>query len=1262
MSSTADDRNKCVRRRKGPFQDVTESDSDTDMPSPYKSSGRASRDQVDALDFFHEPMEDSIKDMRNENHVLDNAEQAACPSQPAESADLFLENTEGQSDVALPENDEVKVKSEPSSDDETELMIIDQADASSNAQEKWSVPRPPIVIDLATVKQEPSVDNEPMLPHFEGQSSIEALERRIQEIQSTAMARPLTSDECAEMMRVMAQISQGAKTPTAVTLPNPDPNEHAPGLGDEKKKKRKRKAPVANAAEYWARREEEERVRDAKQQGGVHKNTSRKAKRSRVSGNHDSDLDDEELDSLIEKILKPYDAIQQRADQGDLPTAPTITATRTNDQLKQMREAAPGYFDKKFLDKQKRELRQATRSWGPRAVHSKDGKWEVKGLVTPLLNHQLIVGAWMMGQELRTMPNLPRGGILADAMGLGKTIESLSCIVGNQASDSLKEAGKGATLVICPSGQMISQWMSEVKKHCGKIFSRSIIHFKAADKMDADTLSFFNIVFASYHQLRASIPSKKEYETMQKQLVDREEFDRWLKEQTGVLHQIEWHRVVLDEAHCIKNHLTHAAFASFELKAKYRWAVSGTPLINASHGKSFPPGASTSVDLCFEEFYPYLKLIRCPKIGDFGDYLREYEAGLEARKKRNKLANDVMYRRATDKLFRTQGDFFLGQPILNLPTTHPTHQYLTLSEEEMVIYRMMERCFRNKVNEDLKQGTEYAESQVKCYLTMLLRLRQAATHPFLLEGMMGEHFSLRDLQTTKEKLKALKGGATVYDQIGSWTQRQTITDPRIQKVFDEAEKMKQQSLQEARKESLEAMNSRLGGSKEQDEAEASTSQHTATTGSNEIATNDSDEVNSQDEVEEDEDGMVPQRTRPPGVGPEADWDSTAPIVKDEPQLDPFGRSKFGLVFDMNKQIEYLERLKKIDNAVCVVCRAQPPEVPVKGRCGCIFCGHCVMKHLADKGRNCPKCRRIIGYAKPFQAFNSDDTDDERKHDVGMPQENVKESEYSRGFDHTGFQHPEDDKKDKKPIRFLQISDRRPNVPLTPSAKMTALKETVLRWQAEAPDDKIIIFSQFNVVMKIIGRILESEGICFAYLSGKQNTEQRNKAVDEFQNGNKVKVLVVSLRAGGQCLNLTRGNRVILIELWWNHAVEQQAFARVFRIGQIKETHFVRFIVNTPIEARMLQMQVGKILSIDEALQDAAVRAPKISLEDIATLLGKVTTRGDHMHIESDYGDEFDSEDGPVEEHEEADLEDLVVPDDVVEYEEDQENGVISDDE
>ncbi|KAK1671408.1 P-loop containing nucleoside triphosphate hydrolase protein [Colletotrichum godetiae] len=1196
-----------------------------DDDGPERSEVRPAIVRQAESDIFDESVEDMIEESRRD---IPGSGRSPLPSYHGndELDDLFVPSEEWAPNVEPSHAGDVPIKSEES-DDDYDLMIIDQGEASSKARQEWVKPRGPWTIDLtpsSLVKKEPLANthhismahnskNEPGAEAFadgntsfhDSDSFVKELEKRKVELQSKALKVALSLEDISELCQVIAQLNQAqdkvkvsdnALSAAPSTAANVDQES---GECSGKKMKKISNPRIKSAADYWARQEEKDRIREetGQKRSRASQRSSRAIKRTSNSNNAraagDDDNENKRIERQIEALLHPTDAIQERAEVGDLTTIPEIIATTRADQLKKMRESAPEYFEPQFLDRQKRELLEATKAWGPRAVRAKNGFWEVKGLQSLMHHHQLIVGAWMMGRELKGTPKRPRGGILADAMGLGKTIETHSCIVGNQASESLRQDGKGATLVVVPSGQMISQWMSEVKKHCDKKFAKDIIHFKVGNKMDIEQLSSFNMVFASYHQLRDSIPSSKERLEKPKEIVDPEKYNEWLQESTGVLHRIEWHRVVLDEAHAIKNYLTHTAFACFELNAKHRWAVSGTPLINAATGELEHRHQMTGGFSYLAEFFSYLKFIRCHGIEEFSDYEREYRKGNSGR------------------LLHGAADF---EPA----TTIPTHQYLTLSKEEMVIFRMMERCFRRKINRDLETGD--ATKQMRCYLVMLLRLRQASTHPFLLEGMMAEYFTQSDLEATRKQLEELKGGSTVYNQIGSWTRRHQIASERIRDVIEQTYRLSQQQLLDDSKELLDAHNSQTI---EPDHGNATSRSHpqpgqpNAGEGPITIA-DDSDEVDSQDEVEEDEDGLVPERFLPPRAQPEHAASSN--VEAEEPRLQPFGCSDFGLAFDMSKQLEYLEKVMEIKKAQCVVCRKRSPEIPVKGR--------------------------------PLTPFDEDE-------DAESAAKTPNDKEYEKGFDCTGFQHTEDDKDDKHAVRFLQVADRYPHLPLTPSAKLTALKETVLTWQAEASDDKIIIFSQFNVVMKIVGRMLEAEGIDFAYLSGSQTTEQRNKAVDEFQNGDKIKVLIVSLRAGGQCLNLTRGNRVILIELWWNHAVEQQAFARVFRMGQIKETHFVRFIVDTPIEQRMLQLQASKILSIDAALQDDTARAPKISLQDIACLLGKVTMRdGLVTRVSADYddddddddddgggGDEEDDDDSEDENEEEGDLEGFVVPDD-----------------
>lgn len=99
---------------------------------------------------------------------------------------------------------------------------------------------------------------------------------------------------------------------------------------------------------------------------------------------------------------------------------------------------------------------------------------------------------------------------------------------------------------------------------------------------------------------------------------------------------------------------------------------------------------------------------------------------------------------------------------------------------------------------------------------------------------------------------------------------------------------------------------------------------------------------------------------------------------------------------------------------------------------------------------------------------------------------------------------------KSEIRFFHESDRySPGEPITPSAKATAIKATTLRWLHEAPDDKILIFSQFKKMSVIIGRMLQDEEISFIYFDGGLNSARKHSAVQAFQDDPNIKVMVSS---------------------------------------------------------------------------------------------------------------------------------------------------------
>lgn len=85
------------------------------------------------------------------------------------------------------------------------------------------------------------------------------------------------------------------------------------------------------------------------------------------------------------------------------------------------------------------------------------------------------------------------------------------------------------------------------------------------------------------------------------------------------------------------------------------------------------------------------------------------------------------------------------------------------------------------------------------------------------------------------------------------------------------------------------------------------------------------------------------------------------------------------------------------------------------------------------------------------------------------------------------------------------------------------------------------------------------------------------------------MLLASLRCGGLGLNLTMASKVIIIDPWWNQASEQQAFCRVFRIGQQDETFMSRMCVKNTIDERLIEMQREKQKEIDEVMDDRGKR-------------------------------------------------------------------------
>ena len=167
----------------------------------------------------------------------------------------------------------------------------------------------------------------------------------------------------------------------------------------------------------------------------------------------------------------------------------------------------------------------------------------------------------------------------------------------------------------------------------------------------------------------------------------------------------------------------------------------------------------------------------------------------------------------------------------------------------------------------------------------------------------------------------------------------------------------------------------------------------------------------------------------------------------------------------------------------------------------------------------------------------------------------------------------------------------------PSGKLDSVRE--LLEETTSGGHRVLIFSQFVSMLKLLGNELESLGLEYCYLDGQ--TTGRQQEVDRFQNG-KAPVFLISLKAGGYGLNLTAADTVIHFDPWWNPAVEAQATDRAHRIGQQNVVTAYKLIAEDTVEEKILRLQRRKRQVIDAALDDDQPMMQGLTSKDLEEVL------------------------------------------------------------
>jgi SNF2 family DNA or RNA helicase len=164
-----------------------------------------------------------------------------------------------------------------------------------------------------------------------------------------------------------------------------------------------------------------------------------------------------------------------------------------------------------------------------------------------------------------------------------------------------------------------------------------------------------------------------------------------------------------------------------------------------------------------------------------------------------------------------------------------------------------------------------------------------------------------------------------------------------------------------------------------------------------------------------------------------------------------------------------------------------------------------------------------------------------------------------------------------------------------------LEDVIHMLEATASEGhKVLVFSQFVRHLAIVREYLDQQDIKYAYLDGA--TKDRQAQVRSFQENDQVKIFLISLKAGGVGLNLTKAEYVFLLDPWWNPAVEAQAIDRAHRIGQENKVMIYKFITHNTVEEKIMALQERKMALAGELISTEESFMKSLSKEDIEALL------------------------------------------------------------
>ncbi|KAK6539075.1 hypothetical protein TWF694_010616 [Orbilia ellipsospora] len=755
----------------------------------------------------------------------------------------------------------------------------------------------------------------------------------------------------------------------------------------------------------------------------------------------------------------------------------------------------------------------------------------VDGLKVTLLPHQIRGLAWLLKQE----DSKVKGGILADDMGLGKTIQSISLILSNPMPSAkthtalerekyLKEHKISAethrgTLIVAPLA-LIKQWEKEIKEKTDNRY-RVLVHHGPGRTRAGKDLKTYDVVVTT------------------PQVLVSEHKDSLPTALIGCF-DVRWWRVIIDEAHTIKNHLAKSTIACYALRSHFRWCLTGTPLQN-------------NVD----ELQSLIRFLRVEPYADKGKWkqditrlLNSNKAGL-ALKRIRALLGSIMLRRtkavlqaasdekkdpkkakeAVDPKAKTEK----GEKTLKLDMVKRSVKTVSCAfdDDEDKFYRRLESRMDDRLNDLLFGNKKHGMAGV---LVIMTRLRQACNHPHLIAGKL-----------TEDKERVFTSTKTPKKSNGGSRASRMVDDTSLGEIDDLADIMNGMKLEnkpcevcqtELTKAELKEGYTRckpcredLGNlNKRFKEKRVSLHRQSLTPAKTDDGLDDlisglGGITVKDDEADGEEDEKIkvkpqPRRNRRIIIDSDEeddDDDELAPPVK-RIESDDDDEAEEGEEEDDEDEDDEDEN-------------DEDEEVD------------------DDESREYPENEFVDDEAIESSGEESDSAPDTTAEDITGITLSESDSEYESDVD------------EPDPSNSFA------------SAKIRNLMKILKKEVAE--ENKTIVFSAFTSMLDMIEPFLKHRGIKFVRYDGKMKNDDRERSLDTLRASPTCQVLLCSLKCGALGLNLTAANRVVILEPFWNPFVEEQAIDRVHRIGQTSDVVVYRMSIGNTIESRIQELQDRK---------------------------------------------------------------------------------------